>query len=281
MNQIVRCTCTEASRKRKHRESEGIAELAGTDIETLRARFERLYGRANHHHCIYPDPLYFVHRYEAKQDRELAGFIASSLAFGRISQINKTLQSLFRRIGRPTHYLKSRRLSSMRNDFVDFQHRFTKGEDLVVLLVALKRTIQTYGSLNSCFERGVESADVTLFPALAAFVGRLKEFMEDRPTFLLPDPGKGSALKRLNLFLRWMIRHDRVDPGVWDGLPKEKLIIPLDTHMYRACLNVGFTQRRQADLRTALEVTECFRRISPEDPVKYDFALTRMGMGLN
>jgi uncharacterized protein (TIGR02757 family) len=255
--------------------------LRQTDTETLYTRFEDLYGRANHHRFIYPDPLHFVYCYETKQDRELAGFIASSLAFGRVSQINKTLQNLFRRIGRPTHYLKSRRLSSMRSDFVDFRHRFAKDVDVMVLLVALKRTIQTYGSLSSCFERGGESADVTLYPALAAFVQRMKEFMEGRSTFLLPDPGKGSALKRLNLFLRWMIRHDRVDPGVWKGLPKAKLIIPLDTHMYRACLNVGFTQRKQPNLRTALEVTECFRCINPEDPVKYDFALTRMGMGLN
>ena len=255
--------------------------MTETDIEALRTRFERLYGRANHHRCIYPDPLHFVHRYEVKQDQELAGFIASSLAFGRVSQINRTLQTLFRRIGRPRHYLKSRRLSSIKNDFVDFRHRFAKGEDLVALLVGLKRTIQIYGSLSSCFERGVESTAATLFPALAAFVGKLKDCMEGKPSFLLPDPGKGSAVKRLNLFLRWMIRHDQVDPGVWEGFPKAKLIIPLDTHMYRACLNVGFTQRRQPNLRTALEVTECFRKINPEDPVKYDFALTRMGMGLN
>jgi len=272
---------------RRNRESESIGqieriiELTEADIEMLRTRFEGLYGRANHHRCIYPDPLHFVYRYETKQDRELAGFIASSLAFGRVSQINRSLQILFRRIGSPTHYVKSRRLSSMKNDFVDFRHRFANGEDLVVLLVALKRTIQTYGSLSFCFERGVESADETLFPALAALVGRLKDFMEGRPTFLLPDPGKRSAVKRLNLFLRWMIRHDHVDPGVWEGLPKAKLIIPLDTHMYRACLNIGFTQRRQPNLRTALEVTECFRKINPDDPVKYDFALTRLGMGLN
>ncbi len=254
------------------------AEVRGPDFQLLRTQFEHLYGHSNHHHCIYPDPLHFVYQFDFKDDRELSGFIASSLAFGRVSQINRSLLALFRRMGRPEGYLKSRRVSTMRRDFADFRHRYISGDDLVALLAALKQIIERYGSLVACFEQGLNTEEVTLLPALTVFVERLKAFMTEKPNFLLPDPAKGSALKRLNLFLRWMIRSDQVDPGVWKGFPKAKLIIPLDTHMYRVCLEAGFTRRRQPNLRTALEATECFRRINPEDPVKYDFALTRAGM---
>ena len=96
--------------------------------------------------------------------------------------------------------------------------------------------------------------------------------------FLLPFPEKGSACKRLNLFLRWMVRKDRVDPGGWDGVPASKLIVPLDTHMYGITRGLGFTERKSADLRTAIEATAAFRKIAPRDPVRYDFALTRPGI---
>jgi uncharacterized protein (TIGR02757 family) len=255
--------------------------LTAATIKSLYAHFEELYGFFNHYYCIYPDPLHFVYHYKTALDRELAGFISSSLAFGRVSQINRTLRDLFARIEQPTLYLKNREPGGMEKDLVDIKHRFVQGKDLVYLLLALKRTVHTYGCLGDCFKEGLDPRDSTLLPALVRFVKKIRHSMDGRSNFLLPDPGKGSALKRLNLFLRWMIRHDRVDPGVWKDLPKTKLIVPLDTHMYRMCLHVGFTRRKQPDLRTALEVTDCFRRINPEDPVKYDFALTRMGMGLS
>jgi uncharacterized protein (TIGR02757 family) len=82
----------------------------------------------------------------------------------------------------------------------------------------------------------------------------------------------------MNLFLRWMVRRDRVDPGGWDGIPCSNLIIPLDTHMHRISLALNLTKRKQANMNTALAITSCFKKIVPEDPVKYDFALTRLGI---
>ena len=95
---------------------------------------------------------------------------------------------------------------------------------------------------------------------------------------LLPSPESGSACKRLNLFLRWMVRSDAVDPGGWSGVSPAMLIVPLDTHMHRIAAKLGLTKRRAADFRAAREVTGAFRTIAPEDPVKYDFALTRLGI---
>ena len=95
---------------------------------------------------------------------------------------------------------------------------------------------------------------------------------------LLPDPSRGSAVKRLNLYLRWMVRKDDVDPGGWEDVPASKLIVPLDTHMYHFGQCYGFTCRKSADLKTAIEITRGFRQLNPEDPVKYDFAITRFGI---
>ena len=94
----------------------------------------------------------------------------------------------------------------------------------------------------------------------------------------MPSHTGGSAFKRLNLFLRWMIRDDRVDPGGWKGITASKLIIPLDTHMHRISLHLGLTERKQADMKTAVEVTESFKNIEKKDPIRYDFSLTRIGI---
>ncbi|MCP4693017.1 MAG: DUF2400 domain-containing protein, partial [Desulfobacterales bacterium] len=100
----------------------------------------------------------------------------------------------------------------------------------------------------------------------------------NRPGHLVALPEKGSACKRMNLFLRWMVREDAVDPGGWEGVPASSLIIPLDTHMHRIGLGLNFTKRKQANMRTALEITEAFKALYPDDPVKFDFALTRLGI---
>jgi len=106
---------------------------------------------------------------------------------------------------------------------------------------------------------------------------RLVKAMGRERSYLLPDPRLGSACKRLNLYLRWMVRRDAVDPGGWN-VPPAKLVVPLDTHMHALGRALGLTDRRSADLRTALEITAAFRAIAPDDPVRYDFALTRLGM---
>ena len=117
-----------------------------------------------------------------------------------------------------------------------------------------------------------------MIPALAEFVEELSSVFAGKPRSLLPSPRAGSACKRHNLFLRWMVRSDAVDPGGWMDIPSAKLIVPVDVHMHRISLQIGLTKRKQANLRTALEITAAFRSIAPEDPVRYDFALTRLGI---
>ena len=204
--------------------------------------------------------------------------VASSLAYGRVGQILKSVGSVLNRMKDPNVFLKQASIRTLRRVFTGFKHRFTTGEELAAMLYGVKCVIEEYGSLEGCFIDGLNEDDDTILPALSKFVEKLTAAGCNGRTYLLPYPSAGSACKRLNLFLRWMVRHDDVDPGGWYNVTASKLIVPLDTHMHRVCLALGFTERKQPDLRTALEITVAFRRFAPEDPVRYDFALTRLGI---
>jgi uncharacterized protein (TIGR02757 family) len=247
----------------------------------LRRFLERLYESRNHFSHIFPDPLQHVYRFQDPGDRELAGFLASCFAFGRVQQINRHLHRLFATTGRPTEFLAAGDMKDFAAAFEGWRYRFTDGADTAHLMLGLKRVLEEHGTLAGCFlaafgARGC-GREATFLPALVRFVGDLRRRM-DGGSFLVADPEGGSALKRLNLFLRWMVRRDAVDPGLWPDLPAEKLIVPLDAHMHRFGRMLGFTGRKHPDLRTALEVTEGFRRLCGTDPVRYDFSLTREGI---
>ena len=204
--------------------------------------------------------------------------IASSLAYGRVQQILKSVDIVLKNIGPPLDYVQNTSRSDIKGLFCDFKHRFTTGDDIAELLFGIGCVIKKYGSLGKCFADGVEQKDKTVQKALGHFTRELIAH-SGKHTSLLPNPEKGSACKRLNLLLRWMVRKDDVDPGGWDQVGKSRLIIPLDTHMHRIACEYGLTKRKSANMRAALEITEGFAKFSPEDPVRYDFALTRPGIG--
>ena len=256
---------------------EGLAR-ASPLLSAKRAALDRLHARYNRREFVHPDPLEFLYGYDDSGDREIVGIVAASLAYGRVAQIMKSVAVVLERTPSPGRFLASASEETLQWTFADFRHRFTSGDDLARMLCGAKRAIEQYGSLRACFTAGLDEDDETILPALIRFVAWLKEAAGGRDNSLLPSPGNGSACKRLNLFLRWMVRRDDVDPGGWDDVPRSKLIVPLDTHMQRICRALGMTERRQADLRTALEVTAAFRTIAKDDPVRYDFALTRLGM---
>ena len=249
-------------------------------LMSSRERLEELYALYHRRELVHPDPLQFLYEYRGLRDREVVGLIASSLAYGRVAQILKSVSYVLERMDpSPSAFLLNSSLDSLLSNFAHFKHRFTKGQELVALLWGAKCLIEQYGSLHACFTACFNENDDTILPALSAFVGAFNPCSSENGKFsLLPSPRMGSACKRLNLFMRWMVRRDEVDPGVWSSVPASKLIVPLDTHMHRICLLLNLTKRRQADLRTAIEITHAFRRIAPEDPVRYDFALTRLGI---
>jgi uncharacterized protein (TIGR02757 family) len=246
---------------------------------TLKEKLEELYSFYNDRKYVHPDPLEFLYDYPDPRDMELVGLIASSLAYGRVAQILKSVSVVLDKMhGSPWEFLMESSDKAIRSAYSGFKHRFTTGDEMASMLISARGLIEECGSLQACFLKAFNKDDETVLPALAAFVKQFNTNDPDSKNSLLPSPDKGSACKRLNLFLRWMVREDAVDPGGWKDIPASKLIIPLDTHMYRICSSLNMTCRKPADMTTALEITEYFRKITPEDPVRYDFAITRLGI---
>ena len=254
------------------------------DAQTRQTRIllEKLYARYNHRVCVPPDPLQFVYRYAERRDMEIAAFLASALAYGRVRQIERSLIQLFDRMDNAPYYFTSHFDSSARAKLRSFKHRFTTGDDVADLLSLFRRVFDDHGSLESFFASGYCREDATILPALSRFCDFLCQMHGEQVpaglSYLLANPRRGSASKRLNLFLRWMVRHDEVDPGLWKSIDPAKLVVPMDVHMGRLCRLLGLHDDRTISLSTALKVTRAFTRMNPADPVKYDFALSRIGI---
>ena len=239
---------------------------------------EELYGKYNHREYVHPDPLEFLYAYQNPRDREIVGLIASSLAYGRVAQILRNVSWILERIPQPYMFLQESTPGSLRKTFRGFKHRFTSGDEVAGLLDGVRRVIQKYGSLEELFVSGLRDSDGDIPQAIDRFVRNVKGRSCARCDTLLPNPSLGSACKRLNLYLRWMVRRDEVDMGGWARVPAGSLIVPLDVHLHRIGIAMGLTDRKQADMRTAVQLTESFKKFSPSDPVKYDFSLTRLGI---
>ncbi|MCD4823602.1 MAG: TIGR02757 family protein [Phycisphaerae bacterium] len=240
---------------------------------------ESLYRKLNRRRYVHPDPLEFLYKYESPGDREIVALVASSLAYGRVAQILKSVSTVLEGLGaRPMDYLLSLPPGKLSRVFKGFRHRFDSGRHVAAMLRGARRVVERYGSLEACFAEAIGPGDATVLPAMQVFVGRMTELAGGDCGSLLPAPARGSACKRLNLMLRWLVRRDEVDPGGWSCVRPGQLIVPLDTHMHKIALALGMTKRKTADMTTALEVTAAFRKILPDDPVRYDFALTRLGI---
>ena len=246
------------------------------DMKGISSTLEQLYQRYTHRRYASDDPVTFLYDYPDVKDREIVALLASSLAYGNVKQIGRSIGSALEIIGgEPRRFVMESGKGALRRSFDGFKHRWTTGGEVAALLLGAKEAIDAYGSLEECFVKGLDPKSEDIVGALTSFVGKLSPLGAEG---MLPSPCRGSACKRLNLFLRWMVREDRVDPGGWKGVPRSMLLMPLDTHIYRICTGMGISNRRSADLKTAREITGFFRRISPDDPVKYDFALTRLSM---
>jgi uncharacterized protein (TIGR02757 family) len=254
-------------------------------MRELKKALEAHYRAYNRRRYVHPDPLEFLYGAEDPADQEVVGLIAACLAYGRVSQILASVSRVLDVVGggslresSPRVFLECTPAEGISRMFEGFSHRFTTGRELAALLTGVKRALADHGSLEVLFAAGADASDETVLPALARFVGELRSYAGCVLPSLLPSPADGSACKRLNLFLRWMARRDAVDPGPWTSVPAAKLVVPLDTHMFRISRALGLTARKQADLKSALEITRGFRAIQPADPVRYDFCLTRLAL---
>ncbi|HKA37202.1 MAG TPA: TIGR02757 family protein [Thermoanaerobaculia bacterium] len=258
----------------------------------LADRLERLYESYGPETAS-TDPILFLGRYEAAEDLEVVGWIASAFAYGRVETIQANVARILAALGpRPAAALD--RISDFRELASDalggFRHRFHGGDDAAVLLFAISRARLHAGSVRAFFEAELRPEDRDVGPLLSRAVAKIGEF-DYRPVagrrrlppsspakFFFPDPASGSACKRWNMYLRWMVRRDRLDLGLWAGIPTDRLVIPTDTHIHLVSRRLRLTRRKTADWRTAREITDRLARIDPKDPVRYDYALCRLGI---
>lgn len=232
-------------------------------------------------------PVEFVHRYADPQDQELVAVVASALAFGNVKALRAKIEDALGRIGEGGVGVARAAddPAALRARLRGWKHRVYRDEDLVGLLVGARRVQRTEGSLGAALARELERTG-TLRDALSAWTGAIRrEGGLDREdgrrggAHILPDPTKGSAVKRLMLLLRWMVRPaDGVDLGLWATIPPALLLVPVDTHIHKLGRNLDLTRRNDVSWKTAEEITAALRRFDPADPVKYDFSLCHLGM---
>jgi uncharacterized protein (TIGR02757 family) len=229
---------------------------------------------------IAPDPLQLVLRYDDPLDQEVAGLVAAAFAYGRADFIVANIGVVLARMQPSPHsYLLSFRRAEAKKRFAGFAHRFHKTPELVDLLDCLAGAIATHGSLGAFFRAGYDEHDADMGPSLARFTAALLAGRRSPALrYLLTSPDDGSACKRMNLFLRWMVRRTPPDLGLWTWADPAKLVMPLDTHIHRITTFLGLNTRKSADWKTARALTDRLAAFDPADPVRYDFALCRLGI---
>ena len=258
-------------------------------LASLAAPLDQLYRTFNQPESA-TDPVHVVRRFARPDDREVVGLCAAAVAFGRVASVLATIEALLAVLGpRPAEFV--RRFEPVRDGarLRPLVHRWIRGVDLVALLWILRGMLREAGSIEAVFLEGHQDGDDDVGPALDRFATRaratdLTPVYGERPPsrrgvdYFFPRPASGSACKRLNLFLRWMVRRDAVDLGVWSGVSPSRLVVPLDTHVIRVGQCLRLTRYRTPGWAMAREITGSLRRLDPDDPVRYDFSICHLGM---
>jgi uncharacterized protein (TIGR02757 family) len=254
----------------------------------LKPVLDRLYADFNYPDSA-TDPIQIVRRYTRPDDREVVGFVAAALAFGRVTSVLQSIERVLAVMGsRPAAYVRQ---FDPRRDAAAFDgivHRWTRDRDIVALVWVMHQMMTTAGSIEAFFAQGDDPACPDVHAALDSFSTRALALdlraaygrIPKRPgiCYFFPRPSVGSACKRLNLFLRWMVRSDALDLGVWSRVPPARLVVPLDTHVIKVGRCLKLTAYTSPGWRMARDITKSLRLLDPEDPVKYDFALCHLGM---
>ncbi|MFZ0454860.1 MAG: TIGR02757 family protein [Ignavibacteriaceae bacterium] len=237
---------------------------------------------------ISPDPLQFLHLYNDVNDIEIAGFISSVFAYGNVRQIINTLNSIFNILGtHPYAFIRDLNKNLLPDHFGTTIHRFYTSKDIQLFFIELNSLINKEGTLKDLFMKfylkheNDRSLKIPLSEFSNYFISSLfKKYNQITPgcRFMFADPLTGSACKRMNLFLRWMVRKDDLDFGFWNDIPANKLVIPVDTHVARICRELKLTGRKNVSWKMAEEITDNLKKFDPADPVKYDFAICHIGM---
>lgn len=262
----------------------------GDRVLSLRAPLEQLYREFDYKGRIKADAVQLLFRYPDPEDQEVVGLIASSLAYGRVDLFAPQVARVLAPMGpHPRTFILSFSPKRGEHLFDGFRYRFNRPRDIVALCLAIQALLDRHGSLRQAFLKGYSEQDPDIRPALERFVDEVRGvdykavFGRGGPSrgflHLFPHPAAGGPCKRLNLYLRWMVRRgDGLDFGLWPEVSPAMLIIPLDTHVAHMSACVGLTRLGSRTWRMAEEITRNLRRLDPKDPVKYDFALCHKRM---
>ena len=263
--------------------------MEGTSVTGLAARLDRLYSDYNREDAAL-DPVQIVRRYTRAADQEVVGFCAAALAFGRVQSVMNTVNGLAAVLGpSPAAYVRRFDPRAPHPELRAMVHRWIRGADIVALLWILRQMLDEAGSIEAFFAAGLAPEAVDVAAALDSFSRRalaldLRAAYGRRVParagvcYFFPRPSAGSGCKRLNLFMRWMVRHDALDLGVWTRVSPSRLIVPLDTHIIRVGRCLKLTRYTSPGMPMALDITRALRVLDPADPVKYDFSVCHLGM---
>ena len=254
----------------------------------LKRRLDELYGHFNLSNSV-SDPIWIVRRYQRPADQEIAAFIAAALAFGRVQSVLNSVEGMLAVMGpSPAAYVRAFNPARDRQAFDHLVHRWTRGADMAALVWLLHQMLAQSRSLEGFFVQGLAADAEDIGPAIESFSTRALALdakaiygrTKPRPgvAYFFSRPSSGGACKRLNLFLRWMARHDEVDLGIWPRVRPGQLIVPLDTHVIRVGRCLRLTRYKSPGWRMAADITRSLRALDPNDPVKYDFSICHVGM---
>jgi uncharacterized protein (TIGR02757 family) len=257
-------------------------------VEGLRPVLDRLYANFNVDRSA-TDPIWIVHRFSRADDREVVAFIAAALAFGRVQSVINSIEGMLQVMGRsPAAFVRNFDPARDRHCFKHLVHRWTNGADFAALVWILHQMLAQSGSIEGFFVEGLADDAVDVGAALQSFstralaldVSAIYGRKKPKPgvAYFFSRPSSGGACKRLNLFLRWMVREDQIDLGVWKKIRPGQLIVPLDTHIIRVGRCLRLTKLKSPGWRMAADVTASLRGLDPVDPVKFDFSICHLGM---
>lgn len=233
----------------------------------------------NHPGFLDSDPLQIPHRFTKKEDVEISGFLTATIAWGNRKSIIKNAERMMELMDYAPHDFILDHQANDLDRFQGFVHRTFNETDLTYFIGSLKNIYLNHGGLESVFSK--KNPDNSLQTAISHFKTRFFELPhQTRTTKHISDPLKGSAAKRINMFLRWMVRNNdtRVDLGLWNNILPAQLSCPLDVHSGNVARKLGLIKRKQNDGKALAELDLNLRKLDPEDPVKYDFALFGLGV---
>ena len=253
---------------------------AGPSLDNLYHRFQCRQDIA--------DPIQRVRNFASPRDREIVGLLSAGLSFGRVTSVLQSIDSVLEVMGRsPATFIRYFDPREHCDTLGALTHRWVRGPDLLAFLWVVRQMLEGYGSIERFFLEGHRDTSQDVGEALESFSERAMAVdlsqvyvrgQRRGVSYFFPRPSNGSACKRLNLYLRWMVRRDQLDFGIWSTIRPAQLVIPLDTHMIKVGQCLGLTRYRSPGWAMAREITASLRRFDPNDPVKYDFALCHVGM---